>query len=261
MSISNTRSDSKISILLLSLLLAVPALANPVKHHQRPKKAEKQQEATSQPAPAPTPETLAQLPAVPAQVTYRNNLLTINAQNSTIADILHSVQLETGAVMDFPPNAAERVVGHFGPGPARDVLAALFDGSNFNYVLLGSASDPSGIERVIVTVRPSGPDFTPAPSQPQPPYAGYQAPQPRFPQANDPDNDSDEDQSPPEAMTPDQMPDNSQVQDNDSSSDDQQGQNPSGVRTPEQLLQELERQQQLQQQQQQNGTQPPHRPQ
>ncbi len=154
--------------------------------------------------------------------------------------------------MDFPSNATERVVGQFGPGPARDVLASLFEGTNFNYVILGSVSDPSGVQRVIVTVKPSGPDFSPPPKT-QPDYAGYQ-PQPEFPTA------SDDDQSPSDVMAP-QPPQDTESQDQDSDSTDQQNGPPTGIRTPEQLLQELQRQQQLQQQQQQNGRRPPDRPQ
>lgn len=175
-----------------------------------------------------------------------------------MGDILRLVQKQTGATMDFPPNAAERVVGQFGPGPARDVLASLFQGSNFNYVLLGSASDPTGVQRVIVTVRPAGPDFSPAPPQSQQPNrAAYQPPQPQFPTASDDDQQPSESFAP-EPATPDQSVDQDSDSDSNSDSDGQPNGTSPGIRTPEQLLQELQRQQQLQEQQQQNGAQPPH---
>lgn len=262
MTISKAEPNSKLGLgfaLVLILSIAVPASAygarRPQKHRARAS-AVKQAEVTpavQTPAAPPTPQTLAQMPAVPAKVSYSNNLLTITARNSTMADILRAVQKQTGATMDFPPNAAERVIGQFGPGPARDVLASLFDGSNFNYVLLASPSDPKGVGRVIVTVKPPGPDFTPGPPQPQDSYAYEPPPQPEFPTAA-----PNPDQAPSEVMAPDQ-PSDTQPQDDDSDSDQQQNGNPPTVRTPEQLLQELQRQQQLQQQKQQNGAQPPQR--
>jgi hypothetical protein len=88
---------------------------------------------------------------MPPEVSYRDGQLTIVAQNSTLADILRAVRAETHASVDVPPSATERVVSHFGPGPAREVLAELLNGSQFNYVLLGSAADPAKLDRVILT--------------------------------------------------------------------------------------------------------------
>jgi hypothetical protein len=54
-----------------------------------------------------------------------------------------------------PSNATERVVGQFGPGPARDVLVSLLNGSHFKNVLLGSAETPFVLDRAILTSRSS----------------------------------------------------------------------------------------------------------
>ncbi len=91
------------------------------------------------------------MPASPPEVQFHQGQLTIRASNSTLGDILRAVRKETGASVDVPGNVTERVVGQFGPGPARDVLASLLNGSHFNYVLLGSAQNPFALERVILT--------------------------------------------------------------------------------------------------------------
>ena len=93
--------------------------------------------------------TLAQQPATPPQVSFQGGQLTISAQNSTLGDILKAVKAQTGATIDLPGTASERVIGHFGPGPARDVMTALLNGSHFNYVLLGSPTDPGAFQGVL----------------------------------------------------------------------------------------------------------------
>ena len=90
---------------------------------------------------------------MPPHVSYQDGLLTIVAQNSTLADILREVRKRTGASIDVPANATERVVARLGPGPSRDVLASLLNGSAFNYVMLGSASDPAALSAVLLTTK------------------------------------------------------------------------------------------------------------
>ncbi len=96
--------------------------ANAQQQHSARKRPPKQQipDPPPPPAPPPPPPTLEQLPAVPPKVTFSNGLLTIVAENSTLADILRAVRAQTGAVVEVPPNATERVVAHLGPGPARE---------------------------------------------------------------------------------------------------------------------------------------------
>jgi hypothetical protein len=93
------------------------------------------------------------MPAAPPKVSYQNGLLTIVAQNSTLSDILRDVHKLTGASIDVPPNATERVVTRLGPGEPRDVLASLLNGSAFNYVMLGSSSNPRGVASVVLTAK------------------------------------------------------------------------------------------------------------
>lgn len=239
---------------VLCLAIACAASSTAQKHPAKKPDTTKQ-EAVVQPVVPPKPLTLEQMPATPPQVTYQNGLLTIVAQNSTLGDILRAVHARTGASVDVPANATERVVGRIGPAPARDVIASLLNGSHFNYVMLGSASDGSGIGQLILTPKqmtdtttaqnatPNQPAFVPPPPQ--------QA-------AQDPNQDFSQDDT-----DIGQDVDLTDIQDQtaDQSVEDQQQVQPlpqpgiPGVRSPEQLLQEL-RQQQLQQQQQGTPPQP-----
>jgi len=98
------------------------------------------------------------------KVIYSNGQLTIRAMNSTLGDVLRAVSLQTGAVIEFPPGSVdERVVVNFGPGPVRDVVGSLLNGTRFNYVLLESPGNPSVLQRMILTTA------SPAPSEPTPP--------------------------------------------------------------------------------------------
>jgi len=112
-----------------------------------------------------------QIPSTPPQVTYANGLLTIVAENSNLGDILREVHKQTGAKIDVPPSANERVAARFGPGAPRDVLASLLNGSAFNYVLAGSETNPTGVSSVVLIPK-SNAGSTPAMAyQPTPQYS------------------------------------------------------------------------------------------
>jgi len=229
---------------------------------------------TQQPPPAPlTPE---QMSPTPPHVTYQNGLLTIGTENSTLSQVLRAVQAQTGASVEMPSSAAnERVVMQLGPGRPRDVLNTLLNGSKFNYIILGMADDPGGVQKVILTTRQNAPSTASTaqnngPGQGQPQYQ----PPPDEPQDEEMPPAEAEADNPPEAppvapmpgrfrpgqvpmpspyTNPEPVPDNSNQ--------------PSGGKTPEQLLLELQnmqRQQQLYQQQlnpANTGEQPPQQPQ
>ena len=155
--------------LVARLLLAVfvlPARADdapatqpgtaPAVHH-RPHKKKDSPPLVLPPLPAgPLQQVpLPQLPESAPQVTYQNGLLTILAQNATLGEILKQVKKLTGASIDLPANGApERVVTEIGPGAPRDVLAVLLNGTQFNYVMLGSTSNPSAVESILLTPKP-----------------------------------------------------------------------------------------------------------
>ncbi|MGA9041447.1 MAG: hypothetical protein WB421_13000 [Terriglobales bacterium] len=86
------------------------------------------------------------------KVTYVNGLLTISAQDASLGDVLRAVSVKTGAVIEFPSDrAGEHMFANAGPGPVREVLATLLNGSRFNYVMLASPSNPSILQRMILT--------------------------------------------------------------------------------------------------------------
>src|SRR5579863_9126694 len=150
--------------------------ASPAHNPQTHKKRKAKQEAPPPPLPSGPTGPVQQMPldaiaAMAPQVSFQNNELTIVAPNSTLADILRAVRKQTGAEIDIPP-APERVVTHLGPGPAREIVAELLNGSRFNYVLLGSPADDAVLTRVVLVAK-SGPDVTPAPAgaNPQPAIA------------------------------------------------------------------------------------------
>ncbi|MCU1297225.1 MAG: hypothetical protein JWO91_1503 [Acidobacteriaceae bacterium] len=226
-------------------------------HHKSTKKTTKQVQATALQPSVPSGPLQAlpldQIPSAAPLVNYKNNQLTITSRNSTLGDILRAVQTQTGAVIEMPSNSTERVVGYFGPGPARDVLASLLNGSHFNYVLLGAAGNSSVLDRVILITK-SGPDEVTPTAQanasgqsgvPQP-VAGMGGP--GMPQDADPGADSGEEAQ--DETTTDDSANGAAPE--DAAAQQQQGA-PPAMKSPEQLLQELQRQQMIQQQQQNGG--------
>ena len=249
------------AVLLSSALryAGVPALcstatAQAERQNHRPRK--KRQPEPPPPLPSgPTGQPLRQMPldaiaAVPPQVTYQNNQLTIIAPNSTLGDILRAVRKQTGADIDVPA-APERVVTTLGPGPAREVLAELLNGSRFNYVLLGSPSDEAALTRVVLVAKSGVQEFTPnpvVPGTPPPPVENQAVNQPEAEptaEANDAEaaddngNNGDDNADQPAAEAEQQPPPEQ-----------------NGVKTPQQMLQEMQ-QRQMQLQQQQPPGQPP----
>jgi len=220
--------------------------------------------AAIQPDPVPAaplpPPTLAQMPAVPPKVDYQGGQLTIIAENSTLGDILRAVKQKSGAAIELPSSAPERVVIHLGPAPIHDVLVSLLDGSSFNYVMVGSSSDPNAVTRVVLSPKPAGGgEVASAGPVPPAPMAGVPQPFPHTrpnenppPEAAEADTDTADDSDDQAAQTPDQP------QQTDEAAQDQNPQPgaPGIIKTPQQMLEELQRQQQQQQllqQQQQQG--------
>jgi len=208
------------------------------------------------PAYTPTPLQplpLDQVPAVAPKVTFEGGQLSIVAHNCTLADVLRAVKKQLGADLDVPPNATERVVADLGPGRPRDVITDLLNGTHFNYVIVGSASDPSAVQSLALTPKTGGTETAAAapPSRPGVPPRGFQpgmqAVQGTQPPAEAAQAD-DDNTEPPEEATDQADQDEPPAQ---QQADQNQGQQT--PKTPEQLLQELQRQQQQQQQGQQAG--------
>lgn len=230
------------------------------------------------PPPPPPPPTPEQMPAQPPEVSYAGGLLTINAPNSTMNDVLAAVRRVTGATIEkLPMGGTDRVVAHLGPGQPKDVLSALFNGSRYDYIILGPMGQPGAVQRVILTARSNAPAQSPilanVPGRPapnQPPAAEQQEPDNStdsedmtVPEQNAPEQEQPQQEQPeqqpqptpqpgyPQPVSPEQQP-QPQPQ-----SQEDQSQQPH-VKSPEELLRELQQMQQQQQQQQnQNQQQPP----
>jgi hypothetical protein len=75
---------------------------------------------------------------MPPSVVYERGLLTVKAQDSTLADVLRTIHDRTGIQFEGATGSSERVAVKLGPAPAVEVLNELFRGSRFNFVVLGS---------------------------------------------------------------------------------------------------------------------------
>lgn len=86
-------------------------------------------------------------------VTFRNGLLRIYVERATLAQVLFEVQRLTGAEIAIPAGAeTEEIAAELGPAPARDVLAALLNGSRYNYIFIGNGPGHS-LQKAILTLR------------------------------------------------------------------------------------------------------------
>ena len=173
-------------LLSLATCLTAQPSPNPSEVAHRVKKsvhAAKQPEAPIPQTPIPAaPLTLEQLPAQPPLVSYQAGQLTIDSQNSMFTDVLKTACGQIGAQLDLPASAAdERVAVHL-TGTARETLSALLDGSNLDYIIVGSPDNPEHIERLILTLRREGSGKGPTlataspPATPQPVVAALPPP-------------------------------------------------------------------------------------
>ncbi len=88
------------------------------------------------PAPPPIPRWPVNEKPNPAHVMWDSHGLQIDASNSSLIQIFGDVATATGAkVVGLQHD--ERIFGKYGPGPARDVLAQLLQGSGYNVMMIG----------------------------------------------------------------------------------------------------------------------------
>jgi hypothetical protein len=169
-------------------------------------------------------------PAVPPVVTYRDGLLTVQALNSNLGSVVTAIRNKTGIEFEGAENITERVAISLGPAPEGDVLAAIFSGSNYDFVALGRPDSPSIVQRVILTVK----NKTGAPAQAQA--------QPRQAQQGEGDEEETPEEQPNSGDpqdTPVQPPQIPQQQPPPQTENQPQQQ----PKSPEQLLQELQQMQ------------------
>lgn len=170
---------------------------------------------------APPPSMLEQ-PAREAQIVLAGNSLSIHADNSSLATILHQIAEKSGMKVEGL-GGDERVFGNFGPGAPRDVLADLLDGTAYNLVLLGDLSD--GVPRELIL---------------SPATHGGTAVAAVAPQANAEDASNEQETADvPQPPTPEQPPPGTTPPPNP------------GVKSPQQLFEQLQHMRQAQQQGQQ----------
>jgi hypothetical protein len=227
------------------------------------------------PEPQPTlaqpvvPLRPSQLPSVPPRVSFQQGQLTVIAENSTLGDIFGAIRNATGIKIETQGGpSGDRVAAKIGPAAPREVMLSLLQGSRYDYVMLGSLTDPEQVERVILTPKVAGGTAVASGTAQPPPQP--QQPPPDADQDSSNDENAEEDTGPPPVRGPDrpqpEQPGAAQPAPNDQANpQNQQGQNPNGqVRTPEQMLQDLRLRQQRQQQglEQQQGQQSydPNRP-
>lgn len=198
-------------ILLIAVGLSTAAFAQrPVRHHAK-QKAAKVAAVAPQPAPAqaPAPEPPkfpADLPAVAPTVAYYNGMLSIDAANSSLGDVLKEVKRLTGVTIEGG-NVSDRIVAHLGPDSPNTVLTQLLDGSRFDYIILGSKTDPTAVQRLVLMARSGASLGAPMASaqpggQPQPPRADGFSQQNPPPVANTDGMDDAEDNTPQPEVQP-----------------------------------------------------------
>lgn len=133
---------------------------------------------------AATPKSPSEAAARPAIVNLKNGRLTIEANNSELAQILQDLAGISGMKIEGL-NRSTRVFGVYGPGNPSDVLSKLLAGSGYNFVMAGKANE--GVPReLLLSAQSSG---SPAPT-PADPGNGSQprasTPQPNPPTASAP---------------------------------------------------------------------------
>jgi len=108
---------------------------------------------TPQPEP-PKPDWPVNNKPTPATITWDTNGLAVEANNSSLDEILKEVATRTGAKLEGRVSD-ERVFGSYGPGPARNVVMQLLDGTTYNVIMLGDQGEGTPRE-IVLSNRPTG---------------------------------------------------------------------------------------------------------
>jgi len=160
-SIDELRGEMRTLLLVVMLVSSMsPAIARPQQQSSRPHpRRHKQQIRKSQShsgmnaGPIAPPEQL--LPAPLVLAVYQEGALSITAEDATLREIFDSVRQSTGAAIDAPATE-ERMSVHLGPQPPVQVIAALLEGTPFNYAILGGTGPADRVLRIIVMPKPVG---------------------------------------------------------------------------------------------------------
>jgi hypothetical protein len=101
-------------------------------------------------APAPIPAQ-----AAPLNISYKDGLLSIAANDSLLRNVLAQLHQRTGVTFDGTVDANERVTVNLGPGPAVLIVAALLEQTGYNFVITAAARDPRLLQSIQLTPKPS----------------------------------------------------------------------------------------------------------
>lgn len=115
-------------------------------------------------------------------MSWNGHGLEIDASNSSLDQILRQVAADTGAKVEGLAQD-QRIFGTYGPGPARDVVLKLLDGSGYNVLMIGGRDADAPLDVVLTVSTPASPqtaannqsrsnpedDDAPAPPEPEPP--------------------------------------------------------------------------------------------
>ncbi|WP_263352209.1 hypothetical protein [Acidicapsa acidisoli] len=106
---------------------------------------------SQQPGSAPEGEPAPKASAV----SYSDGMLTINAQNIPLRDVIGAIRTRTGISVELPAESMDDpIFDHVGPAPLRDALTQFLYGSKFNYVIQTSFEDPQHVTKLILSSRP-----------------------------------------------------------------------------------------------------------
>jgi hypothetical protein len=157
-------------------------------------------------------------------VVWDSHGLLIVASNSSLVQIMKEVSTVTGTKVEGM-DIDQRVFGTYGPGPARDVLSQLLDGSGYDVLMIGDRGQGTP-RRIVLTARSgSGTQRTVNPTPSAPSEEDTDADQ----QAQEPQTEQPQPTPPLGGFTP-----------------------PVPVRPRQQMIQEMQERQRQAQQQQQN---------
>lgn len=141
-------------------------------------------------------------PPVSPAVNLQNGLLTIDAPNSVLSEVLQQVSKATGAQLEGP-TASERVAVRLGPGDPRQVIAALLQGTPYDYLIVGSQENPDAVTKIVLTTAPpASATAEPTPANNRPPIANPVEPPPE----ESPAVENEQPQQPPQPPLPQPEP-------------------------------------------------------
>ena len=149
----------------MSTAIARPQQQSSRQHPRRQKQQIRKSQSHSGMNAGPIAPSEQRLPPPLVLAVYQEGALSITAEDATLPEIFDSVRQSTGAAIDAPATE-ERMSVHLGPQPPVQVIAALLEGTPFNYAILGGTGPADRVLRIIVMPKPVGaPPASPAKSE------------------------------------------------------------------------------------------------